>query len=191
MPGRPSSLRRVSDVYIPTSAPLPVSGSLPVPLSTTWICHAPLTRCASLSDAVSRSKYDTIGTPSAPTAMLVYIPTSGPLSLIPPRIFEPGTITGPAGTPSTHSQAVSGIRPPVVRATTRSPWLCAYAETQMPPSGATATSEYGPIRPARRSGEQAHALSTQKCSCPVGHGIVQSAIDSHAAAGAAPQLQPG
>src|ERR1044071_5696031 len=179
MPGRPSSLRRVSDVYTPPSAPAPVAGSLPVPLSTTWTCHAPLIRCASLSDAVSRSKYDTIGTPSAPTAMRVYMPTSGPASLTPPRIFEPGTVTGPAGTPSTHSHDSTGIRPPAVFATTRSPRLCAYAETQIAPSGPTATSEYGPIRPARLSAEQLHAWSRQKLTSPVGHGSEQSDCDSH------------
>src|ERR1041384_746151 len=98
--------------------------------------------------------------PSGPTAMLVYIPTSGPASSMPRRIFDPGISTGPSGTPSTHSHASSGIRPPVVRATTRSPWLSAYADTQIAPSAPTATLEYGPTRPAMMSAEHTHMWST-------------------------------
>src|SRR5438067_4069857 len=123
--------------------------------------------------------------------MLVYMPTSGPLSAIPPRIFEFGTTTGPSGTPSIHSHASSGIRPPVAGATTRSPYDCAYAETQIDPSLPVATPEYGPMRPGGMSSEHTHVLSMQNGSWPCGHASLgQSLIISHACA-ALWQLQPG
>jgi len=60
---------------------------------------------------------------------------------MPPRIIEPGTVTGASGTPSTHSQLSTGTRPGSTLATTRSPQVCAYADTQIAPSGPVATSE--------------------------------------------------
>ena len=58
---------------------------------------------------------------SLATLMLVYMPTFGPAAMMPPRIIEPGAITGPLGTPSTHSHAVSGTTPEPTLATHRSP----------------------------------------------------------------------
>src|SRR5579863_2748162 len=110
MPGLPLE-SSVIDVYMPTSEPL-VGISVPVPASTVCSCHVPATFAANLSDALSTSKYDTTGVPSGSTWMLVYMPTFGPLSEMPPRIFEPGTVTGPLGTPSTHCHVVGSILPP-------------------------------------------------------------------------------
>src|SRR3569623_1505606 len=139
----------------------PASSIGPRPASTTWVCHVPPTFAANLSDAVSRSKYVTIGVPSGATWIDVYMPTSGPSSSMPPRICEPGTTTGPSGTPSTHSHAESRIRPPSVFATHRSPCDDAYADTQIAPSAPVATSLYGPLRPAGMSSLHTLVLSMQ------------------------------
>ena len=151
---------------MPTSEP-PLSGSIaPVPASTVWICHVPPTFAANLSDALSRSKYVTIGVPSGPTWMLVYMPTSVPASVMPPRIIEPGTSGITSGTPSTHSHVVSGIRPVITLATTRSPCDSAYADTHAVPSEPTATAEYGPMRPTGTSLAHTQAWSMQNGSWP-------------------------
>src|SRR3569623_3062412 len=98
---------------------------------------------------------------------------------MPPRIIDPGTVTGPSGTPSTHSHAVSRSRPPLACATTRSPSDCAHADTHVSPVALTPTSLYGPIRPAGLSSEHTLVLAMQYGSCPCGH-IVQSSAGSHA-----------
>src|SRR3569623_1120918 len=108
---------------------------------------------------------------------------------MPPRIIDPGTVTGPSGTPSTHSHAVSRSRPPLACATTRSPCDCAYADTHEAPVALTPTALYGPIRPAGMSSEHTHVLSMQNGSWPCGH-IVQSSAVSHAVVFLL-QLQPG
>src|SRR5580698_4636772 len=168
MPGSPVSERSDSDENMPASES-PAAATLPVPTSTSLITHepaapdpepVPATYAANFSAPRSTSKYDTIGVPSEATAMLVYMPTSGPSSVTPPRIIEPGTVTGPDGTPSTHCHAVSSIRP--------GPLTCA-----------TATSEYGPSWPIGTSVLQMHMLSTQNGSWPIGHSV-QSLVISHA-----------
>jgi hypothetical protein len=110
--------------------------------------------------------------PSGPTAMLEYMPTSGPSSAMPWRIFESGITTGPSGTPSTHSHASSAMRPSMVAcATTRSPCDCAYADTHTVPFAPAATSEYAPSRPIGMSSSQMHMLSMQNGSWPESHAL--------------------
>jgi hypothetical protein len=135
----------------------------------------------------------TIGLPSSPTAMLVYMPTSGPASATPPRIVAPGISTGPSGTPSTHSQVVSRIRPSrSTRATTRSPCDCAYAETHAVPVGVPAMSLYGPIRPGGMSSEHTQNPSIQNATSPSVQNPSQSSTVSQAwSLGLLLQLQPG
>src|SRR5258705_9840097 len=99
--------------------------------------------------------------------MLVYMPTSSPAAEMPPRIIAPGPSTGRSGTPSTHCHVVGAIRPAVsTRATTRSPWDDAYADTHAVPAGEPVMSLYGPIRPGGMSFEHTHMPSMQNGISP-------------------------
>ncbi len=115
------------------------------------------------------------------TAMLVYMPTFGPSSSMPPRTFESGTVTGPSGTPSTHSHASSGMRPPVrLRDDEVAVRLRVRRHPGLSRPRRPRRREYGPTRPSGMSSEHTHVLSMQNGSSPCAAAGSQSSAVSQA-----------